>query len=472
MVCSGLFLCGCGGTYRPVASILPLQPGNPAVTDTVAVYNVNPCVPPADCGVPSNPTPSDPTYVHGTVSVFDVGGDTNVGNYPVGANDTLANPTPPVNPHASRLVTFAGGNSYIATADPQTNSVTVINTLEGTTQTISLPSEFVPASIAATLTTNQILVSLQPLSTATTFPTCGAAGIGAIGVIDITSGGTATLDFKVCGTKPGFVPGFIYVMPSGSQAFILDQTNNTVSVLNLAALSSTSTMSPVLAVGTTPIWATTNLHGDTLYVLNQGSNDISVIDPAGLSLINSSIKPAHALSSPSVIIADSLNRLYISNTGTNVTVPGTVSVLDATTAGLAELHAPIVVGNAPIALAVTPDGASVYVANTGSDFASVINTSSFNVTPLTPDPQATVQAVAVSKDGTKAYIAVTVSGDQASTDTPGNGIYVVLTSNNTLVTNASGLQINIAPPQDLHCEFTGNCTVGLLQRPVQIVPRQ
>jgi YVTN family beta-propeller protein len=384
-----------------------------------------------------------------------------------------------VNPNASRLVTFAGGNSFIATADPEADTITLINTLEGSTQTISLPSEFVPTAIAATLTTNQILVSLQLLSTATTFPTCGAAGIGAIGVINITSAGTATLDNAVCGAKSGFIPGFIYVMPSGSQAFILDQTNDTVSVLNLAAISSSSTMSPVLAVGKSPIWATPNLDGNRLYVLNQGSNDISVIDPIGLQVITLSITPTHALSSPSVIITDSLNRLYISNTGTNVTVPGSVSVLDASTAGLAELHAPITVGKAPIALAATLDGASVYVANTGSNFASVINANNFNVTTsLTPDPSATatVQAVAVSKNGTKAFIGVTVSGDQAIPSgpkaTPGNGIYVVLTSNNSLVTTASGPQINIAPPQDLSCDSAGTCAVGLLQRPVQIVPEQ
>lgn len=288
MACFGLFLCGCGNTYRPVASVLPLQPGNPAVADTVAVYNVNPCVPPAVCGVPSNPIPSDSTYVHGTVSVFDVGGDTNIGNYLVGANNTLVTATPPpVNPYTSRLVTFAGGNSYIATADPQTDTVTLIDTLEGTTQTISLPFGFIPASIAATLTTGQILVSLQPLSNTTSFANCPNSGSGLIGVIDIISAGTATLDYTVCAgsTQPGFSPGFIYVMPSGSQAFILDQTNNTVSVLNLAALSSTSTMSPVLSVGTSPIWATPSFDGTKLYVLNQDSNDISVIDPVGLTVI-------------------------------------------------------------------------------------------------------------------------------------------------------------------------------------------
>ena len=42
IACSWLFLSGCGGTYRPIASILPLAAGNPQLADTVAVLNVNP----------------------------------------------------------------------------------------------------------------------------------------------------------------------------------------------------------------------------------------------------------------------------------------------------------------------------------------------------------------------------------------------------------------------------------------------
>ena len=108
------------------------------------------------------------------------------------------------------------------------------------------------------------------------------------------------------------------------------------------------------------------------------------------------------------------------------------------------------------------------MANTLSNFVSVINANSFNVTSITPirtiDPSAKIQAVAVSKDGTKAYMAVTVSSDKAqaaSTDLNnplssvpiGNGVFVVLTSTNAFVTNASGTQINIAPSGcELRCK--------------------
>ncbi len=437
IACSWLFLSGCGGTYRPIASILPLPAGNPQLADTVAVFNVN-------------PNTASVSAATGSLSVFNVNGDSNVGNFPVGANDLLAT-VPPQAPLTSRLITFAGNNSFIATADTQGHAVTVIDTLEFTNRKASLPQDLVPTFITATATTGKILVSMKEQVPPSATLTC-PGGKGAIGIVDPT---TATLTNTICA---GTDPGFILVAQNDTKAFILDATDNSVSVLNIAA----ATVSAVpLVVGTTPVWATTSLSGNTVYVLNQGTHDISVIDAVGESVTTLSIAGA-SLSNPSVIVADNSNRLYVSNTNP----VGTVSVLNAST--LAALpQSPIAVGVNPVALSVTPDGSSVYVANTGSNFASVINGNSFNVTTLTPttDVSARIQSVTVSKDGTKAFMAVTVSNDLA------NGIFVVFTSNNAFVTNPSGSVLNVAPPQDMSCDATESCSGVLLQRPVQIVPR-
>lgn len=438
IACSWLFVSGCGGTYRPIASILPLSAGNPQLADTVAVFNVN----------PNAASLSDAT---GSLSVFNVNGDSNVGNFSIGANNLLATPL------TSRLITFAASNTFIATADTQGNTVTVFDPLELRTRKASLPQDLVPTSIAATATTGKILVSMKEQVPPSASPTC-TGGKGAIGIIDPT---TATLTNTICA---GSAPGFILVAQNDTKAFILDATDDTVSVLNIAAATLSATP---LAVGTTPIWATTSLDGNTIYVLNKGSHDISVIDAVGESVTTPSIAGA-SLSNPSVIIADNSNRLYVSNTNPL----GTVSVLNAST--LVAVHAPIAVGANPVALSVTPDGTSVYVANTGANTVSVINANSFNVTFLTPttDVSARIQSVAVSKDGTKAFIAVTVSSDRVNASgTSGNGIYVVFTSNNSFVTNPSGSVLNVAPPQDLSCDATESCSGVLLQRPVQIVPR-
>jgi YVTN family beta-propeller protein len=444
IACSWLFLSGCGGTYRPIASILPLAAGNPQLADTVAVFNVN----------PNTASVSDAT---GSLSVFNVNGDSNVGNFSIGANDLLATVPPPQIPPTSRLITFAGGNSFIASADTQGHAVTVVDTLELTNRKASLPPDLVPSFITATATTGKILVSMQATPGSTTCP----GGNGAIGIIDAI---TATLTNTIC--VGAAAPGFIVVAQNDAKAFILDTVDNNVSVLNIAA--ATLSAMPPLGVGN-PVWATTSPDGNTVYVLNQGS--ISVINAVAETVTGSITAVAAGLSNPSVIIADNSNRLYVSNKNP----VGTVTVLNAST--LAAVHAPITVGAKPVALSVTPDGSSVYVANTGSNFASVINANSFNVSTLTPipatvDPTATVQSVTVSKDGTKAFMAVTVNGDRANAaGTSGNGVYVVFTSNNAFVTNPSGSVLNVAPPQDMSCDATESCSGVLLQRPVQIVPR-
>ena len=96
IACSWLFLSGCGGTYRPIASILPLAAGNPQLADTVAVFNVNPQH--GEAVVRMTPT--------GSLSVFNVNGDSNVGNFP--ELERTIRLRFRRDPLTSRLITFAG----------------------------------------------------------------------------------------------------------------------------------------------------------------------------------------------------------------------------------------------------------------------------------------------------------------------------------------------------------------------------
>ncbi len=82
----------------------------------------------------------------------------------------------------------------------------------------------------------------------------------------------------------------------------------------------------------------------------------------------------------------------------------TVSVIDTATNMV--VGAPIAVGSLPIGVAVAPDGARVYVANSGSNTVSVIST-----TTNPPSVVATVPVgaeplgVAVTPDGAHVYTA-------------------------------------------------------------------
>jgi DNA-binding beta-propeller fold protein YncE len=92
---------------------------------------------------------------------------------------------------------------------------------------------------------------------------------------------------------------------------------------------------------------------------------------------------------------------------------------------------PIPVGNRPFAVAVTPDGKTVYVVNSGTSGGgnSVTPITVATNTPGTPIPVGfQPEAIAVSPDGTVAYVANegtnTVTPITVATNTPGSPITV------------------------------------------------
>jgi YVTN family beta-propeller protein len=106
-------------------------------------------------------------------------------------------------------------------------------------------------------------------------------------------------------------------------------------------------------------------------------------------------------------------KVYVSNKYDN-----NVSVIDTATNTVTTT---IPVGNEPLGIAVTPDGTKVYVANegVGSESVSVIDTATNTVTATVPGLLTPI-GVSVTPDGTKVYVASwgndTVSVIDTSTD--------------------------------------------------------
>ena len=67
--------------------------------------------------------------------------------------------------------------------------------------------------------------------------------------------------------------------------------------------------------------------------------------------------------------------------------------------------ATIPVGSSPFGVAVTPDGAKVYVANNLDDTVSLIATATNTVTATIPVGTLILCGVAVTPDGAKVYVA-------------------------------------------------------------------
>ena len=131
-----------------------------------------------------------------------------------------------------------------------------------------------------------------------------------------------------------------------------------------------------------------------LYVANMCDNTVSVIDTATNTVVGLPIPVGNGPFA--VAVTPDGTKVYVANT------TGNVSVIHTATKTLVKT---VSLGGQPIAVAVTPDGAKVYVVNTGiSDNVSVIHRPGNTVVATIP-VGALPRGVAITPDGTQAYVA-------------------------------------------------------------------
>jgi YVTN family beta-propeller protein len=157
------------------------------------------------------------------------------------------------------------------------------------------------------------------------------------------------------------------------------------------------------------------------YITNEDSNNVSVIDTATdtvVATVSVGIQPYGVAVSPDGA------KVYVTNLGDYPSYEGTVSVIDtATNTAIATVP----VGIHPFGVAVSPDGSKVYVANSGiypnnEGTVSVINTTTNTVTATVDDVGSSSVGVAVNPDGSNVYI----------TNLDGYSVSVINTTTNTV----------------------------------------
>ena len=107
----------------------------------------------------------------------------------------------------------------------------------------------------------------------------------------------------------------------------------------------------------------------------------------------------------------------------------------------------IAVGSSPVTALITPNGAEVYVSNSGSNTVSVISTVSDAVTATVPVGSGP-DALAVSPDGSKVFVGQN-----------GGDVSVIDTATKSVTTISTG-----APVRDLVQRFINTLTYFLLQK--------
>jgi DNA-binding beta-propeller fold protein YncE len=446
-------LAGCGNTYRPVVATVGVigpaaQPAKYAIavstpTETpvgaeiantgawsaATTYSINQgvsyqgslYVSLKNGNVGQNPATATAFWsllTNGLMTMVDFSGDT-----------VMVTATLGVNPYYLTL-NSGGNNGYTLNSDGTMTSFGVSTTLISSQV---LESTLLPASNPVSL-----FASVQSVY-------ISDAGVNAI---DQMVGSPPALKQELP-VAPGYSP--LYVVGQAGAARIYEITPSTsgglgqVSAIeNASSLTSSPTVSTTLPVGRGPVYGVMTLDDRRAFILNQTDGTVTVINAVNNALdtpvntIPVGTRPVWA------DLASGLDELVVANEGNGTTTPGSVSIIniplcsssalptnpncdptnpiDATTFG--QVVATVPVGINPIMVSVLSDYTRAYVANAGNPalpcaangvaVAGVSTTCTVSVVNLTSN---TVTAT-IPISGHPVYIAATAG-------TPTGKVYVV-----------------------------------------------
>ncbi len=203
----------------------------------------------------------------------------------------------------------------------------------------------------------------------------------------------------------GVFPDAVAVAPDHDTAYVASYTSSTVTPVDLR----TGRPGRAIAVGNGPAGIAIAPDGKTAYVTDAGTTPIGdTVTPINLKK-GRALAPITVGNGPQgIAITPDGSTAYVTDAGAVVTgqtgsIGNTVSPIDLRT-GVA--LAPITVGNGPLAVAISPDGSTAYVANANSGSVTPIavatNTAGTPV-PLDGAPQA------LATTGTSVWVADTSS---------------------------------------------------------------
>ena len=306
-----------------------------------------------------------------------------------------------------------GNRIYVA--NTAGNSITAI---DGPSNTVlaTIGVGVAPTSLTVSPDGNTLYVTNSGSNTITAMSTLSGAIIANIGV--------------------GARPQSVAVNPAGSRLYVANTSSNNVTVLNTTTGATVAT----IAVGTAPTGIAVSPNGARVYVVNRSSGTVSAIN----TTTNKVVATMKVGTTPqSIALSSDGSRLYVTNSGSN-----NVSVLNASTGGTI---ATIAVGINPYGAAMSRDGSLVYVANSDSTVSLIDTKTSTKVTGTLRTETGSGSMIAMSADGTRAYV----------TNTAGTTLRAT-----TLVHAADPPPTNVVPPSPLATTgFVDNFTGAAGTRP-------
>jgi YVTN family beta-propeller protein len=235
--------------------------------------------------------------------------------------------------------------------------------------------------------------------------------------VDLTSGASTAAKSFAAGTFPDAVA----VTPNGDLALVANYGDGTVTPINLV----TGKVLPAIQAGAGPAGVAVTPNGKMAYVTDAGSAPLgTTITPIDLAT-DKAMAPITVGAGPQgIVISPDGTTAWVSLAG--AVVPGQSGSIGSTVVSVnlatRAVSAPISVGNAPLAVALSNDGQTLWVANNDSGSVTPITTSSGVAgTPVAVD--GAPDALAVSSDDETVFVA-----DESSSVAKGNNVTPISTS--------------------------------------------
>jgi YVTN family beta-propeller protein len=313
VVCAGALLLlamGCNDTLRQFITPIPPPTGDPGALAHAITLSTNPA-----------PT-GDGSDMH-----VDVSGDSSVGIVPLGANPVFLGKS------GNKIFAVDSGD---ATNPPTVTTYIALLPQTTTISTVTLPTSAIQPVAGGTSSSNNIYIANR--------------GSNDVSVISGTIL-AVIIDSIPVGAQPVMVAG----NASNNQIFVIN--NGDDSVTQISTIDNTVVRTIHLAAGSKPIWGVMSTDGLFVFVVDQGTNKVSVIDTSTGGLlpdITVGTSPNFAFYEPT------LRRVYVSNTGSQ-----NISVINAN--GISDTNPPtllknVLVSGTPTSVTALTSGTKAYAA--------------------------------------------------------------------------------------------------------------
>lgn len=405
---------GCGDVFRPVANPIPGPTTDPRNFHVAFVVSQN---------AVGNP---------GSGMQIDVSGDSNVGVVKAGQQPIFA------------ALDRGGNRVFVSNSDGSISSFTPAGLLGsiGSPSTITLPPGMVPGYLFSTEAATMYAATSPVIPPPSPAPPCAGSAVLAI------SSNALTIDNIMC---VGTNPTVLTETPDGRKLYSVN-SDGTVSSINTVD----KTVNPPITF-TTPVWAVASLDNSQVFVLEATGAIWSI----NTLTDQPTLATAATTTSNFMALETTHNRLYVTSPGS----PSTLRILDASNAVLPPVTAtplPLPAGTTPVMVSFLPNGNAAYVLSmAGTDpVVTVINTSSNTITSTINLPSATANpgavaacnatghpfTMAVSGNGARLYVTNCYSSSTNIVDTSTNSR--ILTMNSPTSAYPPLSSSNYPPPQN------------------------